>query len=144
MNERGGAQANKPGGGERSPLGLLPLVWRRLTGGEVDAAAQGPPDVLVPPQNALGIPSSAAGIEHVDVIGAPLGEVAVSGQSRDRAVEVDALAKRHPAAVFDRQRRADAGTLGQQRRDPAAELPVMHERDELGLGEQVPKLVLAS
>ena len=62
-------------------LGLVVLL-ERLTGVEVDAAAEHPPEVLVPPHHALGEAGGAAGVDDVEVVGAALAEVALGALAR--------------------------------------------------------------
>ena len=61
-------------GGHPRVVGLLGLVvlLQRLTGVEVDAAAEHAPEVLVAPHDALREAGGAAGVDDVDVVGAAL------------------------------------------------------------------------
>ena len=138
VDQRRGGEPDHPGRPGRAAPDLLPLLGQPLAGVEVDPAAQHAPEVLVPPHHALGVSGGAAGVEHVDVVGAALAEVTVGAQARDHGVEVGrARRQRQFAAVVDHQHDAQVRVVRQHRGDLVGVLPVVHQALELGLVEQV-------
>ena len=141
VDDRRGAEPDQPAA-LSAAAGLLPLVGQRDAGGEVDAAAEGAPDVLMPPHDPLGVPGRPAGIDDVDVVAAARREVAVRRRRRQRGLVLGPVAGLGVAAVLDHHRAAQPGRVGRHGGDPRRELPVVHQRDQVRVGEHVPQLVL--
>ena len=111
-------------------LGLVVLL-ERLPGVEVDAAAEHPPEVLVPPHHALGEAGGAARVDDVEVVGAALAEVALGALAGQRVGPEHAAVRRHVGLVVGLER------VGHDHRDP--ELLVLGHagRDQRGVGALV-------
>ena len=125
-------------------LGQVVLVLDELAGREVGAAEQHSVDVLVAPHHALGEAGGAAGVEQVDVVGAALAEVALGRALLERGVELDAAVALVVvvAAVLDHQDGLDVRRLGQHVGDPVGVAALVHQRDHVGVVEQVLQLAL--
>jgi hypothetical protein len=120
----------------------LVLVLDALAGPEVDAAAERPPHVLVPPHDSLRVAGRAARIEDVDVVVAAALEVALRGPGRQRRLVGDgALRQRRAAAVVDSQHVAQEGQPVPDGGDLGSELGLVDEHDGVAVVEQVHELV---
>ena len=128
----------------RGRLGEVVLVLDGLARREVGAAEQHSVDVLVAPHHALGEAGGAAGVEQVDVVGAALAEVALRRALLQRGVELDAAVALVVviAAVLDHQDGLDVRRLGQHVGHPVGVAALVHERDHVGVVEQVLQLAL--
>src|SRR5215469_15061607 len=95
--------ANRPISAAHCALPWMSGAGQRFAGEEVDAAAKGPPDVLLSPEHALGVSGRSACVEQVNVIAAARLEVAVCRLGRQGGVVRDAedLALRGRAVVDD-------------------------------------------
>ena len=98
----------------------------------VDAATERHQYILVTPDDALRHARRAAGVQDVDVVVAPRREVASGGLRRERCLVV-AADDQH----MDQQRGVFAGAAG-----TLGELGSDHERDEIGVVEDVGEFVL--
>ena len=128
----------------RGRLGQVVLVGDRFTRREVGAAEQHSVDVLVAPHHALGEAGGAAGVEQVDVVLAARAEVALGRALLERGVELDAAVALVVvvAAVLDDQDGLDVRRLGQHVGDAVGVPALVHQRDHVGVLEQVLQLAL--
>ena len=128
----------------RRGLGQVVFVLDGLARREVGAAEQHPVDVLVPPHHTLGETGGAAGVEQVDVVGAAFAEVALGRALLQRGVELDAAVALVVvvAAVLDHQDGLHVRRLGQHVGDPVGVAALVHQRDHVGVLEQVLQLAL--
>ena len=145
VHQRAEREGHHPG-----VVGLLGLVvlGQRLTGVEVDATAERPPEVLVAPHDALREAGRAAGVDDVDVVGAALVEVALG------ALLSDGVLEGHAAERGDVRGVVRVGHVGEG--DQGRELVVLgcalgdqvgvgaleQQRDHVGVVEQVVQLGL--
>ena len=130
--------------------GLLRLreLLQRLTGVEVDAAAEHPPEVLVAPHDALGEAGGAAGVDDVDVVGAALTEVALGALARVRLLERDAPEGRDVVGIVrvrhvrERHERLQLGVLGGALGHQVGVGALEEQRHDVGVVEEVVELAL--
>ncbi len=132
--------------GRRSP-GQVVLVFDEFACGEVGSTEQHPVDVFVAPHHALRESGGTAGVQQVDVVGTARAEVAFGRAVGDRRVELDAAvalvrAGGHVGAVVDDQDRLHVGSVGQDIGDAFGVLPLVHQRDHVGVLEQVAQFTL--
>ena len=126
-------------------LGLVELL-DRLAGHEVDASTERPPEVLVAPHHALGEPGGPAGVDDVQVVRAPLAEVAGVGLTGRRLGQRHAAEGREVAVIVGlqgighRDVRRDLGELRRHLGDQWRVHPVKDQAHEVGVVEQVLKL----
>ena len=126
-------------------LGMVILVSDEFACGEVGSTEQHSVDVLMAPHHALRETGRTAGVEQIDIVGAARPEVALGRSLGDRLVELDATVVfiglcRHVAAIVDHQHRLDIRNLGQHVGDPFGVLAFVHQRDHVGVIEQVAQL----
>ena len=114
----------------------------RIAGVEVDEAAEHAQHVFLAPHDTLRHAGGAAGVEDVDVVVGASAEVALGRRRRERVVVGDRADRSSVGAraVVDRdqvpQHRQRVAHGGDARR----ELRVVHERDEVGVVEEVAQL----
>ena len=109
----------------------------------VPAAERGEEDVLLAPHHALGHAGGAAGVEDVEVVGRAGLEVARRRRRRERVLVLDRgeLVGDGAAAVVEDDEVLELREAGEHARDERSELGLVHERDEVGVVEQVAQLV---
>ena len=141
VHERGDRQVHhRTAGtlGDHDRRVLHPLVRHR-----VGAAAECVEHVLVAPHDALGHAGGPAGVEDVEVVSRAGPEVTFRRLARQRLLVADGPGRRlGVAAVLDHDHVPEAGELGAERGDQRRELPLVDERLEVGVGQQVAQLVL--
>ncbi len=99
------------------------------------------------PHHALREPGGATGVEQVDVIGAARAEIALGRAAGDRGVELNTAvalvrAVGNVGTVVDHQDRLDVGGVGQDVGDPLGVLAFVHQRNHVGVLEQVSQFTL--
>ena len=89
------------------------------------------------------MPGRAAGVEDVEVVARAGPEVPLLGLVRQRVLVADRPGRRFDvAAVLDHDQVPKLRELGKERRHERRELPLVDERLQVGVGQQVPELVL--
>jgi hypothetical protein len=122
---------------------LRPLIGQRLAGDEVDAAAQGAPDVLVAPHHTLRVAGRPAGVDDVHVVAAARREVTLRRDGGQGGLVLRGVgARRRAAAVVDLDQGAQPGRGPLRRGDQRRQPPVVHQRGQVRVGEHVVQLVL--
>ena len=95
-----------------------------VTGHEVDAAAEDPPEVLVAPHDALGEAGRAAGVDDVEVVATARTEVALGALAGQRLVPGDPAERRDVGLIVEvgrvghRHDRGERGVLAARWRRP--------------------------
>jgi hypothetical protein len=123
-------------------LGELPFVEHPHAGVEADETTEHAQDVFLAPHDTLGHAGGAAGVEDVDVVVGTFAEVALRARGGERFVVVDRADRGgvDARAVVDRDEMAQHRERLAHGGDARGVLRVVHERDEVGVVEEVPKL----
>ncbi|CKT37661.1 Uncharacterised protein [Mycobacterium tuberculosis] len=128
----------------RGRLGQVVFVFDELSCRKVGSTEQHTIDVLVTPHHTLGETGGAAGVEQIDGVGAAFAEVTLRRPRRDRGIELDAAVAPIVLvrAVLDDQDRPYMGRVGENVGDPVGVAAFVHQRDHVGVVEQVAKFAL--
>ena len=131
-------------GGFRSRVGELPFVGHPHSGVEVHEPAEHAQHVLLAPHHTLGHSGGSARVEDVDVVVGARFEVSLRTSFRERVLVRDRtdVGGVDARAVVDRDEVSEHRQRLAHCRDTRRVLRVVHERDQIGVVEQVPELGL--
>ncbi len=135
--------------GQQGEWAVAPLLDHLLgaldpgVGGRVDASAQRVEDILVPPHHPLGHAGGPARVEDVVVVVRARGEIPLgTAGGHGLLVGHRPLRLGRIGPVLDGDQQPDPRELGEQLGDPGTEFGLVDQGHQVGVGEQVPELVL--